>query len=144
MAVSAPVGLPVTKIAHLWVLVPWQPVAVGAGLPSSQCVCPHCPKQLSAGRGVVAAALPAVRKAGRGCGAQSVKPPSKVGRAFALALNTRAWPGEAACPGAGVTRLAGREVGSRDREVGSRERCFSASARQHPTPPVTETAAHPC
>lgn len=37
---------------------------------------------------------------------------------------------------------AGR-LGSRDREVGSRERCFSASARQHPTPAVTETARIP-
>lgn len=77
---------------------------------------------------MVSAALPAMQKAKRGRGAQSMKPPSEVGRAFALVLNTRAWPGEEACPGAGVTRLAGREVGSRDREVGSGERCFSASA----------------
>lgn len=102
----------------------------GAGLPSPQRVHPQCPKQLRAGRGVVAAALPAMQRVGRGCGARSVKAPRQVGWAPAsgtgLGIKHSCTLGKEhllvqASPGLEQGgKEQGQGVGSRDREARSR------------------------
>lgn len=93
---------------------------------------------------MVAAALPAIQKVGRGCGAQSMKSPSKVGWAFALALNTRACPGEEACLGAGVTRLAGREAGEQGQGGGEPGAVLLRLCEATPHPGCYRNSPHPC